>query len=166
MNNFNSLKYHFKINKDEEGGYWASCLEMPGVITQGDTMQELEENMRDAINTAIEEPADSTELAPLPDKHVKLSKSVVEVSVDPLVASAFHNRLLRLKEIMTMKYKGYTGKVEYDDEAQIFHGSINGIKDIITFQGTSVNELEQALKDSVEEYLDWCKKEGREPQCS
>ena len=57
-----------------------------------------------------------------------------------------------------MKYKGYIGHVEYDDEAKIFHGEVVGLKDIITFQGSSVEELEEAFKDSVEDYLAWCKK--------
>lgn len=34
-----------------------------------------------------------------------------------------------------MKYKGYIGHVEYDDEAKIFYGGVVGLSDIITFQG-------------------------------
>ena len=61
-----------------------------------------------------------------------------------------------------MQYKGYIGHVEYDDEAKIFHGQIVGLKDVITFQGSSVEELEVAFRDSVEDYLAWCKKEKSE----
>ena len=63
-----------------------------------------------------------------------------------------------------MKYKGYIGHVEYDDEAKIFHGEVVGLKDIITFQGKSVEELEQAFKDSVDDYLTWCKERGERPE--
>ena len=63
-----------------------------------------------------------------------------------------------------MKYKGYIGHVEYDDEAKLFHGDVVGLRDIITFQGKSVDELEQAFKDSVEDYLEWCKERGLEPE--
>lgn len=62
-----------------------------------------------------------------------------------------------------MKYKGYTGHVEYDDEAKIFHGEVLGIKDIITFQGTTVDEIEQAFKDSIDDYLAFCKERNEEP---
>lgn len=62
-----------------------------------------------------------------------------------------------------MKYKGYTGHVEYDDEAKIFHGEVLGIKDVVTFQGTSVDEIEQAFKDSVDDYLAFCAERGEEP---
>jgi predicted HicB family RNase H-like nuclease len=63
-----------------------------------------------------------------------------------------------------MKYKGYIGHVEYDDEAKIFHGEVVGLKDIITFQGSSVEELDQAFKDSVDDYLKWCKKRREKPE--
>jgi predicted HicB family RNase H-like nuclease len=63
-----------------------------------------------------------------------------------------------------MKYKGYIGHVEYDDEARIFHGEVVGLRDIITFQGTSVEELEQAFKDSIEDYLAWCKERREKPE--
>ena len=63
-----------------------------------------------------------------------------------------------------MKYKGYIGRVEYDDEAKIFHGEVDGLRDVITFQGKTVDELEQAFKDSVDDYLSWCKERGERPE--
>ena len=59
-----------------------------------------------------------------------------------------------------MKYKTYIGRVEYDDEAKVFHGEVIGLKDVITFQGTSVDELEQSFKDSIDDYLAFCKERG------
>ena len=63
-----------------------------------------------------------------------------------------------------MNYKGYEGVVTYDADAKIFHGDVLGIKDVITFQGTSVDELEQAFKDSIDDYLAWCKERGEKPE--
>jgi predicted HicB family RNase H-like nuclease len=63
-----------------------------------------------------------------------------------------------------MKYKGYIGHVEYDGEAKIFHGEVVGLRDSITFQGESVEELEQAFKDSIDDYLAWCKERGDKPE--
>ena len=40
-----------------------------------------------------------------------------------------------------MQYKGYTGTVEFDDEARLFHGEVIDFRDIVTFQGTGVEEL-------------------------
>ena len=36
-------------------------------------------------------------------------------------------------------------------------------RDVITFQGTSVEDLQQAFRDSVEDYLDFCKERNEEP---
>jgi predicted HicB family RNase H-like nuclease len=61
-----------------------------------------------------------------------------------------------------MNYKGYIAKVEFDDEAMIFHGEVIGIRDVVTFQGKSVKEIEKAFHDSVDDYLDLCKDRGEE----
>jgi predicted HicB family RNase H-like nuclease len=63
-----------------------------------------------------------------------------------------------------MEYKGYLARVEFDDQANVFHGEVANIRDVITFQGTSVDELQQAFKDSVDDYLDFCKERGEEPE--
>jgi predicted HicB family RNase H-like nuclease len=63
-----------------------------------------------------------------------------------------------------MKYKGYFGEITYDDEAKIFHGEVIGLKDIITFQGKSVNELKKAFQDSINDYLEWCEERGEQPE--
>ncbi|MFM6930285.1 MAG: type II toxin-antitoxin system HicB family antitoxin [Bdellovibrio sp.] len=63
-----------------------------------------------------------------------------------------------------MSYKGYYAHVEFDSEAKKFHGDVLGINDVITFQGISVKELESAFRDSVEDYLEFCAKEGRKPE--
>lgn len=63
-----------------------------------------------------------------------------------------------------MEYKGYVGKVEFDDDAGIFHGEVINTRDVITFQGTTVEEIRQAFKDSVEDYLDFCAQLGHAPE--
>jgi predicted HicB family RNase H-like nuclease len=63
-----------------------------------------------------------------------------------------------------MRYKGYTGSVEYDPDDRIFHGSVDDITDIVTFQGDSVEELETAFRGSVDVYLEMCAEDGVEPQ--
>lgn len=61
------------------------------------------------------------------------------------------------------EYKGYFAQVEFDDEAEIFHGEVINTRDVITFQGTSVTELRQSFEDSVEDYLEFCTERGEEP---
>ena len=62
-----------------------------------------------------------------------------------------------------LQYKGYTGHVEFDDEAGLFHGEVIDLRDVVTFQGTSVEELEGAFRDSVDDYLEFCEERGEDP---
>ena len=62
-----------------------------------------------------------------------------------------------------MEYKGYIGKVEFDDEAEIFHGEIINTRDVITFQGKSVAELTKSFRESINDYLAFCKQRGETP---
>jgi predicted HicB family RNase H-like nuclease len=62
-----------------------------------------------------------------------------------------------------MEYKGYIGRVEFDDEAVIFHGEVVNTRDVITFQGRSARELRKAFRDSVDDYLDFCAKRRELP---
>ena len=62
-----------------------------------------------------------------------------------------------------MEYKGYVGKVEFDDEAGIFHGEVVGTRNVITFQGQSVAELKTAFAESIDDYLAFCQQRGEEP---
>ena len=61
-------------------------------------------------------------------------------------------------------YKGYQGRFEYDPDADIFHGDVLHINDVITFQGRSIDELKAALAESVDVYLEYCEKKGRAPE--
>ena len=63
-----------------------------------------------------------------------------------------------------MEFKGYIGHVEFDDDAEIFHGEVINTRDVITFQGKTVEEIKQAFRDSVEDYLEYCVKLGQQPE--
>ena len=62
-----------------------------------------------------------------------------------------------------LNHKGYTGQVEFDDEAGLFQGEVLGLRDVVTFQGTSVGELTQAFEESVDDYLEFCRVRGETP---
>lgn len=61
-----------------------------------------------------------------------------------------------MKDIIT--YKDYIGSLHFNAEDEIFFGKIEGIADLITFEGKSVEELKQSFQDAVEDYLDTCKR--------
>ncbi len=62
-----------------------------------------------------------------------------------------------------LNYKNYRGTVEYIEDARIFHGEVLGTRDVITFQGTTPDEIEAAFRDSIDDYLEFCKERGEEP---
>jgi predicted HicB family RNase H-like nuclease len=56
----------------------------------------------------------------------------------------------------TMLYKGYSARIEFDEEDRIFVGHLAGIRDIVGFHGSSVDALEEAFHESVDDYLAHC----------
>lgn len=65
-----------------------------------------------------------------------------------------------------MSYQNYSAKVEYDPIDKIFVGHIIGIRDIVSFHGSTVEELESAFREAVGHYLEVCEKIGQRPQRS
>ncbi len=63
-----------------------------------------------------------------------------------------------------MEYKGYIGIVQFDEEAEIFHGDVLNLKDVITFQSDSVEGLKREFHESVDDYLEFCRKRNEEPE--
>ena len=63
-----------------------------------------------------------------------------------------------------MRYKGYSARIEYDDQDEIFFGKIAGIRDGIGFHAASVGDLKSAFHAAVDDYVETCAKAGKEPQ--
>lgn len=63
-----------------------------------------------------------------------------------------------------MTYKGYSARVEFDSDDEIFVGHIAGIEDIVGFHADTVADLKAAFRDSVEDYIETCAKIGKAPQ--
>jgi predicted HicB family RNase H-like nuclease len=64
---------------------------------------------------------------------------------------------------MNLQYKGYIGRVEIDEERGVLWGKVINARDTITFEGQTLDEVRQAFQDSVEDYLEFCKEKGVEP---
>jgi len=63
-----------------------------------------------------------------------------------------------------MEYKGYFARIEYSADDEGFFGIIEGINDIVSFEGASTDQLKAAFHEAVEDYLDMCQRYGKEPQ--
>jgi len=63
-------------------------------------------------------------------------------------------------------YKDYIGSVHFNSEDEIFFGKIEGIEDLISFEGSSVAELKKSFEESVEDYIILCKESGKKNEKS
>jgi predicted HicB family RNase H-like nuclease len=63
-----------------------------------------------------------------------------------------------------MRHKGYTGVMSVDAEAGVIRGKVVDLKDTITFQGKTVEEAQAAFRDSVDDYLEFCRELGEAPE--
>ena len=64
-----------------------------------------------------------------------------------------------------LKYKGYTGSVEFSEEDNCLYGKVMGMrKDCITYEGTDVNKLRCDFEGAVDDYLRSCAERGVAPR--
>lgn len=63
-----------------------------------------------------------------------------------------------------MKFEEYIATVEYDDDAELFHGEVANLRDVVTFQGRSAPELKRAFRKSIADYLAFCRARGEAPE--
>ena len=60
------------VHKAEEGGFWAEVPSIPGCATQGETMEEIEANVREAIEGCLSADAEEP-LLQLDDQVIELA---------------------------------------------------------------------------------------------
>ena len=63
-----------------------------------------------------------------------------------------------------MEYNGYRAMIEYDEDDELFVGTVIGINDSISFHGQNIQELKQHFKDNIDNYVDMCRQFGKQPE--
>jgi len=63
-----------------------------------------------------------------------------------------------------LTYKGFIAEVDYDDNAEVFFGTVINVQTVMSFRGASVAELKASFEDVIETYLDDCRREGLDPE--
>jgi len=61
-----------------------------------------------------------------------------------------------------LRYKDFIGSVHFSASDEIFYGKIEGINDLVTFEGTTVSKLKNSFKEAVLDYIDLCTETGKE----
>jgi len=62
-----------------------------------------------------------------------------------------------------LMFKDFIGSVHYSTNDSVFHGKLEGINDLVTFEGESVKELKLAFEEAVEDYIELCKELDKDP---
>ena len=63
-----------------------------------------------------------------------------------------------------LEYKGYCTNIEIDFESHMLYGKIEGIRDLVNFMSQSVEGIEQEFHSAVDDYLEFCRAVGKEPE--
>ena len=63
-----------------------------------------------------------------------------------------------------LEYRGYHATITYDADDELFVGQVFGITDSLNFHGSSIEELKRMFAQSIDNYLDLCKRVGKEPE--
>lgn len=63
-----------------------------------------------------------------------------------------------------LRYKGYLGSADYSDNDEVFHGKLQGIRDLVTYEGKDVTSLKSAFREAVDDYLKTCESRGKKPE--
>lgn len=63
-----------------------------------------------------------------------------------------------------MRYKDYYGSVHFSDEDNVFYGRVEFVRALVSYEGTDVATLRQAFQEAVDDYLQTCAEQGREPE--
>ncbi|MBQ1545172.1 MAG: type II toxin-antitoxin system HicB family antitoxin, partial [Clostridia bacterium] len=61
-------------------------------------------------------------------------------------------------------YKGYIGSVEFSEADGVFFGKVQGIRSLISYEGTNAQELVNDFHGAVDDYLALCERDGAPPE--
>lgn len=61
-----------------------------------------------------------------------------------------------------LTYKQFIGSVQFSAEDEVFYGKIEGVNDLVTFEGETVKKLNKSFKEAVDDYVEICEEEGKE----
>lgn len=72
--------------------------------------------------------------------------------------------LRRQAPVLDLTYKGYRGGAAYSSPDDVFYGKLQGIRALVSYEGGSVEELQVAFEEAVDDYLEFCGQIGEVPE--
>lgn len=71
-------------------------------------------------------------------------------------------RILQMSSML--RYKNYIGSIEFSEEDDILYGKVLGINSLLSYEGNTVKELKADFEGVIDDYLELCAKQGKEPE--
>ena len=68
-----------------------------------------------------------------------------------------------MMEVGLLIYKGYRGDYQYSHEDKVYHGKLLYINDLVNFESENENDIKKSFEEAVDDYLEFCKADGKEP---
>lgn len=97
------MKYHFKYDKDERGGFWGESLEIEGCRSEGDNLEELKKNLTEALNLCLESAYHDEEDFVFPEEKFEGQGNILSIKPDVNVLFANLLKYYRKKNKLTQK---------------------------------------------------------------
>ena len=60
-----------------------------------------------------------------------------------------------------LQYKNYIAPIHFSSTDEVFYGKVAGIDDLVSFEGVSVEDLENAFHEAIEDYIETCNEIGK-----
>lgn len=64
----------------------------------------------------------------------------------------------------TLQYRGYTGSIEVSIEDNLLHGKVLDFNGLISYEGTTIEELIADFHEAIDDYLEQCEANSITPQ--
>ena len=151
------------IIEGEDDNFSAFVPDVIGAVGAGSSPEAALESLSESFNFQLN---DLTERGlrwpePTPKEHLDVSDFGPDepyqfAELEPAAAIV----LRRQSPMFDLTHKGYRGDCDYSFCDNVFHGRVQGIRALVSYEGDSVEELQTAFTEAVDDYLELCETIG------
>ncbi len=152
------------IIEGEHGNFGAFVPDVIGPVGAGSTAEEALESLTESFNFQLNDLTERGIEWPKPTPKEQLDLSEFEpdepyqfAEVEPAAAIVLRGQ----SPVLDLSYKGYRGDVAYSASDNVFYGKVQGIRSLVSYEGSTVAELQVAFEEAVDDYLELCETTGQ-----
>ena len=152
------------VIEGEVDNFSAFVPDVTGAVGAGDTAEAALESLSESFNFQLN---DLTERGlswpePTPKEHIDVSDFGPDepyqfAELEPAAAIV----LRRQSPVLNLTHKGYRGDCAYSSYDGVFYGRVQGVRALVSYEGSSVEKLQAAFVEAVDDYLELCETTGQ-----